>query len=134
MCADAAGRRFLNAARAQGRQHHGTLAQPRARTQQRVELARGFELLDPAEGGERALAGFAALTAVLDDLQVSAIAGGLDAEEHAALHRDTATLMRFAVRKTETALKLRQGVAPQIKHNCRCAVFRESAVAERRVF
>src|SRR6202035_4467609 len=61
------------------------LAQARARAQQRVELARRLQRLDAAERRDHALAGLGAVARVLDDLEIAAIARGLDAEEHAAL-------------------------------------------------
>ena len=57
--------------------------------EQGVELAALLELIEPSQGGDDALPGAAALPAVLDDLEVGAGTGGLGAEEHGALQRDT---------------------------------------------
>ena len=73
---------------------HGGLGEPRAGAQQRIELARGFEVLDTAEGGKHALARGGAVAGVFHDLQVAAISGRFDAEEHAAHRWDTAFLAR----------------------------------------
>ena len=65
------------------------LGQAGAGGEQGVELAGLLELIEPPEGGDDALAGAAALPAVLDDLEVGAGAGGLGAEEHGALRCGT---------------------------------------------
>jgi hypothetical protein len=43
------------------------------------------------------LVGAGAVARVLDDLQVTALSGGFDAKEHAALWDDTAPLNRFSI-------------------------------------
>src|SRR5271166_5817698 len=59
-----------------------------------VELAGGFEVLDATEGGDDALARGGAVAGVLHDLQVAALSGGFDTEEHAATDCDTALMPR----------------------------------------
>jgi len=53
-----------------------------------------LQLLDTSQRGDHTLDGARAIACVLDDLQVAALTGGLDAEEHAAPNRDTAILAR----------------------------------------
>ena len=65
------------------------LGQPGAGGEQGVELAALLELVEPPECSDDALAGAAALPAVLDHLEVGAWAGGLGAEEHGALRCGT---------------------------------------------
>src|SRR5271166_3787128 len=63
----------------------------------RVKLtmpAGGFEVLDAPEGGDDALARGGAVAGVLHDLQVAALSGRFDAEEHAATDCDTALMPR----------------------------------------
>src|SRR6202051_3828620 len=95
---DAPGRYRVEGALAQTGDQHGGLAEPGTRAQQDIELARGLQLVESTEGGDDGLAGLGAVTPVLDDLQVAAVAGGLDAEEHAMLPRDTAYLPRQSMR------------------------------------
>jgi len=52
--------------------------------QQGVQLAVSGELLDAAERGQHTLHGARTRAGVLHELQVAAVSGGLDAEEHAA--------------------------------------------------
>ena len=50
--------------------------------EQAVEVAGLPEFVESAEGGEDALAHAAVVAEVFDDLQVLAVFGGFDAEEH----------------------------------------------------
>src|SRR4051812_21444523 len=77
---------------AEGGEQQGLLAEPGAGGEESGEAARGGQLVEAAKGGDDLLADGAALAAVLDDLQVAARAGGLEAKEHGALqtgHHDT---------------------------------------------
>ena len=60
--------------------------------QQGIELAGGLEVLDATEGGDDALARGGAVAGVLHDLQITAGSRRFDAEEHAAIDCDTASL------------------------------------------
>jgi hypothetical protein len=62
------------------------LGEPGTGAQQCVKSTVG---LDTSQRGHHALAGARAVACVLDDLQVAARTGGLDAEEHRAPNRDT---------------------------------------------
>jgi hypothetical protein len=91
-CTDAHCRAGLERSCLQAGDQQGGLAEARAGAQQHVELAIGLQFLDPSEGGEHALDGARAVARVFDDLQITALTGGFDAEEHAAPNRDTAIL------------------------------------------
>jgi hypothetical protein len=78
-----------------GNQQRG-IGETRARAQQGVEPAVGFEVLDPSESGQDTLPGADAVARVLDDLQIAALPGEFDAEEHAAPLDGTARLERLS--------------------------------------
>ena len=65
-----------------GRQSEERLREAAAGLEQAIELARGLKLLEAPEGHEDGLADTTLLPAVLDDLEVGARAGALEAEEH----------------------------------------------------
>jgi hypothetical protein len=73
--------------RGEGGEEHDLVAEAGAGGEQRAESAGGGEVVGAAEGGDGVLAVDAVLAAVLDDLQVGARPGGLEAEEHGALGR-----------------------------------------------
>jgi hypothetical protein len=91
-CTDAHCRAGLERSCLQAGDQQGGLAEPRAGAQQHIELAIGLQFLDASEGGEHALDGAGAVARVFDDLQIAALTGWFDAEEHAAPNRDTAIL------------------------------------------
>src|SRR6478672_7556536 len=78
-----------------GDQQRG-FGETRARAQQSVEPAIGFEVLDAPESGQDTLPGAGAVARVLDDLQIAALPGGFDAEEHAGILDGTARLERIS--------------------------------------
>jgi hypothetical protein len=76
----------------QRRQRQDLVAVAGAGGQQGGQAAAGGEFVEAAEGGDDVLANGAVLAAVLDDLQVTARPGLLEAEEHGAppaQHHDT---------------------------------------------
>ena len=72
----------------QGGEQQDLLAEAGAGGEQRGEAAAGGEFVGAAEGGDDVLADGAAVAAVLDDLEVAARSGGLEAEEHGALQTE----------------------------------------------
>jgi hypothetical protein len=83
----------------QRRQQHDLLAEPRAGGEQGGECAAHGQLVGPSDGGDHVLPHRAVLALVLDDLQIAARSGLLEAEEHGALrteHHDVSCLLRFA--------------------------------------
>jgi hypothetical protein len=100
--ADAHGCTGLERSCLQTGDQQGGLGEARAGAQQHIELAIGFELLDATEGGEHTLHGAGTVACVLDDLQIAALTGGLDAEEHAAPNRDTAIVASSPANKIST--------------------------------
>src|SRR5262249_49487641 len=101
---------------AQARYQHRRLAQPRARAQQHVELARGRKLVGAAERGDHALARLGAVTLVLDNLQVLALARGLEAEEHGSDSEETPHSYHIYGDLTyEKSMRSSDYVAPQIQ-------------------
>lgn len=76
----------------EGGEQQDLLAEPGTRGEESGEPARGSELIEAADGGDDLLADGATFAVVLDQLQVAARAGGLEAEEHGVLqagHHDT---------------------------------------------
>ena len=67
-----------------GKQERG-VGQTSSRGHQSIELAAFLEFVEPAQSGNDPLPGTAVFPAVLDDLEVSACAGLLGAEEHGVL-------------------------------------------------
>ena len=55
-----------------GREHHRLGREPRARSQQPLELAAGLKLLVTSKGGDHLLANLVAIASALDDLQIGA--------------------------------------------------------------
>src|SRR5271166_756201 len=89
--ADARGGGGLECSGLQAGDQQRGLGQPRTGASQGIELAGGFEVLDAPEGGDDALARGGAVAGVLHDLQVAALSGRFDAEEHATTNRGFAS-------------------------------------------
>jgi hypothetical protein len=70
-----------------GGEQHDLIAETGAGGEQAGQCAGGSELVGAAKGGNDVLAMHAILPTVLDDLQVGAGPGGLEAEEHGTLGR-----------------------------------------------
>jgi hypothetical protein len=73
--------------RGEGGEEHDLVAEAGAGGEQGSQSAGGGEFVGAADGGDDVLAVDAVLAAVLDDLEVGAGPGGLEAEEHGALGR-----------------------------------------------
>src|SRR5689334_6263165 len=88
---DALARHALERPLPQSGDQHCSLAQTRSRTQQHIEFAAGLKFVHAAQRAQNTLLCFAAITRVLDDLQIPTLTGWFNAEEHGgAPWRDTA--------------------------------------------